>query len=260
MSPDIKETFSSASGFSSFTATLIPSNRTRSDHCWGESEQKKRRKRCEAAAAIELESTEVTGESGVLRLTWHGRAGWTDSQKRPEFCVSAMSHVRWQALEQRLGSKWQFCLRCNSQSQKPVKSDISIQQAFFHFAKCIHKSSGWVNFNWQLPSFITFDIQILFFCSWNWFVSKSEITYWTQVGGIKLMAGCDSEPADGLVAPRRCPNMEPIQCKQKKQRNSTQKHLLFKLSISPSLLVLWVSLMSTLRDKICARDWEAIRL
>lgn len=145
-----------------------------------------------------------------------------------------------------------------------VKSRLKVtflfSRPFIHFAKYIHKSSGWVNFNRQLPSFITFDIQILFFCSWNWFVSKSEITYWTQVRGIKLMAGCDSEPADGLVAPRRCPNMEPIQCKQKKQRNSTQKHLLFKLSISPTVLVLWVSLTSTLRDKICARDWEAIRL
>lgn len=49
---------------------------------------KKRMKRYEAAAATELES-EVTGESRVLRLARRGRTGWTDSQTRPKFCVSA---------------------------------------------------------------------------------------------------------------------------------------------------------------------------
>lgn len=64
-----------------FAATLIPSNRTRADHCRGEWEQEKRKKRCEAAAATELESSEVTGVSGALRLAQRGRTGWTDATR-----------------------------------------------------------------------------------------------------------------------------------------------------------------------------------
>lgn len=99
--------------------------------------KKKRKKRCQAAAATQLESSEVTGES----LALSGRTGWTDSETPPEFCVSAVKRCDDRRSEKRLCSTWQFCLRCNSQSQKLVESDISLQRAFFHFAKCTHRSS-----------------------------------------------------------------------------------------------------------------------
>lgn len=90
--------------------------------------------------------------SAQISPTWKDRMDRQPDATR----VLRLSHetVRWQASQQRLCSIWQFCLRCNSQSQKPVKSDISLQLAFFHFAKCIHRSSGWVNFNRQLPSIL----------------------------------------------------------------------------------------------------------
>lgn len=76
--------------------------------------EKQRKKRCKAAAVTELESLEVTGESGALWLARaEGLDGWTVLRL-------SLETVRWQAFEQRRCSRGQFCLRCNSQSEKPV--------------------------------------------------------------------------------------------------------------------------------------------
>lgn len=176
---------------------------------------KKRKKRYEAAAATKLES-EVTGESRVLRLARRARTGWTDSQTRTEFCVSATKRCDDRPRNRDSARYGSFVCVVIHKVKSRLKVTFLFSGPFFHFAKCIHRNSGWVNFNRQLPSILLPDIQILFFYSWNWFVSKSKITYWTQVQWIELMAGHDSEPADGPVALRRYPNMEPIQKKKKK--------------------------------------------
>lgn len=122
----------------------------RLDHRWGlVVEKKRRKKRWEASAVTEGETLEVTGESAALRLALRRRTGWSDASR-----VVRLSRetVGWQASVQGLRSIWQFCLRCNSQSQKAGLKWHFPSAAYFHFTKCVHRSSGWLNVNLRLPS------------------------------------------------------------------------------------------------------------
>lgn len=168
--------------------------------------------------------------SAQISPTWKDRMDRQPDATR----VLRLSHetVRWQASQQRLCSIWQFCLRCNSQSQKPVKSDISLQRAFFHFAKCIHRSSGWVNFNQQLPSILyylwhsnTLLLLLKLVCvkEQNYLLNTGSVDWingWPRRWPRRWTGGSEKVPKYGADSKKKKKPWKRLTCKLKCQQNN----------------------------------------